>query len=363
MIGLAVGVLALGCGDSEPVGVKSLEPNQALAGCRVTSDNLFDGGPGRDGIPSLINPPLVPLDDPEAAYVDQYVQTREEFEAEARVVALLVGDRAFAIPYNVLWWHEIVNVDVVGRRVAITYCPLTGSPMAFDVSDAGTERLGVSGLIFQNNLVMFDPETESLWPQLCGRAVEGPRTGKELVPVPIIDMAWEAWKARHPNSLVPSENTGFDRNYDRYPYGGYENNTFLLFPQEQIDDRRPMKERVLGIPDGDGGEAFPFGEFDGAGTLAVSTQRGSDDIVILWDGDARAAAAFFPRTSDGQSVTVRSAGTGFVDAETGSNWNVEGRAVAGPLAGARLEPFPDATVAYWFAWAAFHPETLIWERE
>lgn len=361
----AIGALGLlvACSDAGPGNGPDPNPNPSLVRCGATSDALFDGGPGRDGIPSLTNPPLVPIDNIEARYVFDYTQKKESFEPDPRIVGLLLDGVEVAIPYNILWWHEIVNVDVGGRRIAITYCPLTASPLAFDVTASGMERLGVSGLILQNNLVMFDPETESLWPQLCTRAVAGPRDGENLTMVPIVDMLWTQWKERHPNSLVPSGSTGFNRPYDEYPYGGYETSRFLLFPQGEIDARRPMKERVLGLPDGQGGEAFPFGEFQGAARLAVSTRRGGASITVLWDQDALTAAAFFPRTADGTTVTLRSAGTGFIDAETGSTWDVEGRALEGPLAGTRLIGVPDATVAFWFAWAAFHPETRVWSRE
>jgi hypothetical protein len=337
------------------------------AGCAVTTSGLFDGGPGRDGIPALINPTLVPLDHPSADYADSYAERSAGTlgAAPARVIGFVTDGTPVAVPHNILWWHEIVHLDVGERRVAVTYCPLTGSALAFDATDAETRRFGVSGLIFQNNLVMFDEETESLWPQLCRRAEIGPRSGTELVQVPAIEMEWEAWKARHPNSLIVSSETGFNRDYSVYPYSEYEGGERLLFGMPNpIDSRRPVKERVFGIPSGDGGLAFPFGELELEGpTVVVSLSLGGEEVLLLWDSEAQAAATYYARTDDGVAVRLRAQADEFVDFETASRWDVEGQAVDGPRAGSRLVPYADAFVAFWFAWAAFHPRTSVWTAE
>lgn len=360
-----LGVAACGEGPLE----STLEdPNPALSvGCAVTTAALFNGGPGRDGIPALINPPLVTLDHPAAGYVDSYAaRAAGTFDAApARVVGFIVGGTPIAIPHNILWWHEIVHLDAGGRRVAVTYCPLTGSAIVFDASEAETRRFGVSGLIFQNNLVMFDEETESLWPQLCRSAEIGPRRGTELVQVPAIEMEWEAWKARHPNSLIVSAETGFNRDYSAYPYSEYEGSERLLFQMPNpIDPRRLMKERVFGIPSGDGGIAVPFAEFAQVGeTVVISMGLEGEEVLLLWDSHAQAAAAYYARTTEGVAVRLQARAGSFVDFETKSRWNVEGEAVDGALTGSRLVPYADAFVAFWFAWAAFHPRTSVWTAE
>jgi hypothetical protein len=199
---------------------------------------------------------------------------------------------------------------------------------------------------------MFDEETVSLWPQLCLAAGYGPRKGTGLTTVPIIEMRWESWKKLHPNTLVVSEQTGFTREYRRYPYGGYEklSNPFVLFPgPEVIDERRSMKERVLGIPDERGGIAFPFEDLAEAGALAViSSTVSGREVRLLWDNEAKAAAAYYPETTDGVAATVRAIGGRFADRETGSTWSVEGLATAGPMVGSRL-------VQVWWevAWSRF----------
>ena len=212
---------------------------------------------------------------------------------------------------------------------------------------------------------MFDEETESLWPQMCAVAAIGSRQGTELVHVAAIEMRWEAWKARHPETLVVSSETGFDMDYHRYPYGSYETNEFLLFGlAEPVDTRLHMKDRVFGIPEGDGGGlAIPFDELAGNGTWMIRTLIDGETVVVLWDDEARAAASFHPQTQDGVPVVLRVDRRGFVDAETGSVWNVEGVAVAGPMKGASLAPYLGTVTAFWFAWSAFHPATRIWGQE
>jgi hypothetical protein len=143
-------------GNGTPTPASSRPSLSAI--CQLSEENVFQGGPGRDGIPALVNPTMVPLDHPDAQYVDEYAkQAADDPDSpEPRVVGFVVDDTPIAIPHNILWWHEIVNADLGGRRLTISYCPLTGSALAFDATAAQTQRFGVSGLIFQNNLIMFE---------------------------------------------------------------------------------------------------------------------------------------------------------------------------------------------------------------
>ncbi len=367
---LVAGAIIAGCGGDGAAGPgPDPGPGPILSAICATSDPvLFDGGVGRGGIPSLLNPPLVPRDHPAASYVDEYAAfaATDAGSVEARVVALVVEGTPIGIPHNILWWHEIVNLDVGGRRLVVTYCPLTGSSLVFDITGTALDRLGVSGLIFENNLVMFDEGTESLWPQLCLSALGGPLVGDELTQVHAVDMRWEAWKERFPGGLIVSDETGFGREYRRFPYPFYEARRFLLFPlSQELDTRRGIKERVFGIGDGPGGIAFPFSELASTSgeRLVVITKVNGEEIIVLWNGRAGGAGAYYPRTTDGHRVTLRAGDRGFRDEETGSLWGLEGNALEGPFAGSTLALVPEAFVAYWFAWAAFHPRTTIWTSE
>ncbi|MEX0600179.1 MAG: DUF3179 domain-containing protein, partial [Rhodothermales bacterium] len=315
--------------------------------------NLVSGGVPKDGIPALTDPEFVAPG--EAGYLTD----------DSRVIGLEIGGDMLAIPHNILWYHEIVNLNRGGEQLAVTYCPLTGSSLAFDRSAADGAEFGVSGLLFQNNLVMYDRNTEeSLWPQMNREAGCGTKDGTVLEMRPIVEMTWEAWRMLHPDTRVVSANTGFSRTYSPsgYPYGNYEqtNNANLLFDMP-IDERRPPKERALGIPL-DGGVAFPFGTLDRDAFTVVSTQVAGRDIVVFWDRSSRGAMAFSP-VVDGERLQFEAREEGLFDAGTSSRWTIDGRAVSGPLEDTRLEPVAEAYVAFWFAWAAFHPETKIWNAE
>jgi len=339
-------LVVAGC-DSNSSGNEQAEIS--LDNCTIPTSRLASGCQGgADCIPSIDN--IVPGDDRLIEPGDA-----ETLEDTDRVIGVLVGDRALAVPHNVLWTHEIVNVDEwAGRTFAITYCPLTGSSLAFDRSEVDGAEFGVSGLLFNNNLVMYDRrEDKSLWPQMNREANCGGDVGRSLSMLPVAEMRWGTWRSLHPDTKLISDGEDFER---RYPYDDYERpNSDPLFDMP-TDNRRPNKERVLGIPNGnEGGVALPFGLLDEDAPLRVVTVAvGGTEKTIFWSREARSAMAFETEASfsvkDGQ----------FVDDETGSVWTVDGGAVEGPRTGEQLTPADEAYVAFWFAWAAFQLETTIW---
>ncbi|MBI2615711.1 MAG: DUF3179 domain-containing protein, partial [Gemmatimonadetes bacterium] len=268
--------------------------------CSIPSSLIFDGGPGKDGIPALSNPRLVSPGDRGTEYL----------QGQDRVIGLVVEGQPIAVPLRIGWWHEIVNFDVGDRHLAVTHCPLTGSSLVFDRTGAGNATFGVSGLLFMNNLIMYDRASEeSFWPQLSRGARCGAKLGTDLAMYPAIEMTWAGWRSLYPNTGVVSSETDVPRDYDRYPYGNYDqpDNPDLLFPMPGgLDRRRPPKERVLGIPAGDSaGMAFPFGALQELGDIAlVDTAVGGKRIAVFWDGGAAAAAAFYSST-DGTIRTFR----------------------------------------------------------
>ena len=203
----------------------------------------------------------------------------------------------------------------------------------------------MSGILHNNNLVMFDSSDEpTFFTQIMrGAATCGPgaRTGASLPLIPSFEMRWDAWQRVHPNTSVVSEQTGGLGDYRVNPHVQYESpdNPLLLVPFP-IDPRRPPKERILGLSvGGDGGPAFPFEELRRSERLAVSALNGS--VVVLWDRTAEAAFAFSTEL-DGEELAFVATETGFADVATGSEWSLDGLAVAGPLAGRRLELLEEA---------------------
>jgi hypothetical protein len=176
---------------------------------------------------------------------------------------------------------------------------------------------------------------------------------------PVIEATWRGWRGLHPDTRVVAGDTGFDRDYRIYPYGDYAriDNRELLFPLPNVDRRRQPKERVLGIPRREGGEAYPFGELEGLGDVGVVTR---EDYVVFWDGQAAAAMAYEP-TAGGRALTFTTRNGDVVDNQTGSVWQVDGTATAGALKGSHPTSVAEAYVSYWFAWAAFQPDAELWE--
>jgi len=341
-----------GC-SNEAEGPLASDP-LADVSCSIPRSEIFDGGPGKDGIPALTDPTFVLPGEVGTSYLDD----------SDRVAGIVMDGQPLALPLNIFWWHEIVNLNRAGQAIAITHCPLTGSTMAFDREAAGGAEFGVSGLLFRNNLVMYDRnDDESLWPQMSRGARCGAANGTSLEMVPMVEMSWEGWRTLHPDTRVVSAGTGHSRDYESYPYGDYDDlgNSTLLFPGD-IDERRPPKERGLGIPVGSGGTVFPFGALEELGPrAAVHTQAGGPRRVVFWDGSRQAAMAYRAASDHGELTFTLREGK-IVDQETGSVWEIDGVASEGPLAGQRLEAVPEAFVAFWFAWPAFFPDIQLWSQ-
>lgn len=196
----------------------------------VDLDLLLSGGVGKDGIPALDNPEFEPIGS-------------STISKDTLGIYIKINDEEKFYPYNILVWHEIINDQVGGQDVAITFCPLCGSAIAFDpVVDGKTLKFGVSGLLYQSNLVMYDRSTESLWRQALGEAVVGERLGSILEILPFQLLSLEQTLEKHPNTLIMTTDTGFSRNYERTPYGNYNESEEIFFPVQNKDARFPAKE-------------------------------------------------------------------------------------------------------------------------
>lgn len=325
----------------------------------IDPDDVESGGPPPDGIP--------PIDDPtfERAGEVGWLQ------ADDPVLSLTVGGETRAYPLQVMTWHEIVNDTVGGVPVAVTYCPLCSSGVAFEREAAGRVlSFGTSGLLYADNLVMYDRQTESLWPQLTGQASIGVLTGEQLEAIPMGTVAWGDFRRAYPSALVLSRDTGFDRPYGENPYVGYDDpDGDLLFElPADPDSRLPVKERVVGVSDGSHSVAVVRRSLVSASPAELQV---GDRELVLWhkpgqasalDADTVAGGAdigsvgVFVPVVDGQRLHFEPAADGFWDTETGTRWNILGQATAGPLKGSQLRPYRHLDT-FWFAWVTFHPDT------
>jgi hypothetical protein len=257
--------------------------------------------------------------------------------------------------------------------VSVTYCPLCNSGVAFERRAAG--RLldfGTSGRLYADNLVMYDRQTESLWPQLTGQASVGVLTGTQLKAIPMGTVGWADFRTAHPDALVLTRDTGHDRQYGTNPYSGYdEPDGELLFDLPDPEDPRlPVKERVVGVRAG--GESIAVRRSWIADQRVVTVTVGDTDLVI-WHRTGQASALDDTEIADGQDIgtvgvfkprtgtrtlTFAPVDEGFRDSQTGSTWNVLGQAVSGPLDGEQLPPHTHLDT-FWFAWVAFQPDTQL----
>jgi hypothetical protein len=284
------------------------------------------------------------------------------------------GDARF-YPLSILTAHEIVNDVVAGRPVAVTYCPLCNSAIVFDRVFEGRElRFGVSGLLRNSDLVMWDNATESLWQQLTGEGLIGEFAGRQLTFVPSAITSFEDFTRKYPDGRVLGPDQGFGRRYGSNPYVGYSSRSvpFGFFDQADLDDRFPALERVVNVTVDGTAMAYPFSVLESA--LAVNDAVGGVDVIVLWGGDTADAldagqivqasvigtGIAFDRTVDGQTLTFTPEGDGvFVDAETGSRWDLNGTALTGPLVGSQLAPVVHGN-EFWFAWAVFNPDAGVY---
>jgi hypothetical protein len=295
---------------------------------------------GPDQIRSLDDPEFIPA-------------AKAELSEGHPVVVVEIGDDARAFPLGVMTRHEIANTNIGGVAVSVTYCPLCNSAIVYDrlVGDR-VLTFGVSGKLYQSDLVMFDRQTDSLWPQIMGRAVQGPLEGTELVRRASQILAFSEFREAFPNGRVVVGDLG--GTYDFNPYEDYDSRDgpFAGFFEGDVADGARSNERVVGVRVGDEARAYPYSTLAKAGSPSViHDEIGGEAIVIFWGGGARSAlddvniedakvvggsGVFDPRF-DGRQLDFEVADGKIIDSETGSRWDLTGRATSGPLKGSRLE--------------------------
>jgi hypothetical protein len=290
----------------------TLQARQSLNGFSIENplvplDQIQHGGPPKDGIPALDNPVFISA------------QRASELKPLDRVLGLKYQGEIKAYPIRILDHHEIVNDQFGSQNVVISFCPLCGTGMGFNARvNNQVLDFGVSGLLYNSDVLMYDRQTESLWSQIDQQAISGPMKGARLQPLPIEHTTWADWKARYPKTKVLSFNTGHSRNYRHSPYAGYESSESLYFTVSHQDKRYHPKEITLGLQVGDTFKAYPFSEL-GKGASPLSD------------------------TIEGKKFTIH------FDMQT----------LSGRVENDAGQAYPVLS-AYWFAWIAFHPDTQVY---
>lgn len=327
----------------------------------VDFDNILRGQV-KDGIPAVDNPGMEPI-----------AEAREWLDGRSPVIVVEVAGEARAYPHAILMFHEIANDTIADVPVAVTFCPLCNSSIVFDrrVED-DTLTFGVSGFLRNSDLIMFDRQTESWWQQFTGIGIVGEYNETVLDVLPSKVVSFDQFAEQHPDGLVMERPRA--TNYGRNPYVGYDTNQRPFLFLGETDPRLPAVERVLaGIIDG---QPMAYAFADLADAHVINDTIGETSVVAFWQPGVVSSldradiassrdigtAVLFSRTVDEQELTFAwNAETETIsDEQTGSTWNLFGEATAGELVGTELRQLI-AAPHFWFAWAAFHPETTVYE--
>lgn len=281
-----------------------------LSNAIIKGDEILSGGPGKDGIPAIDNPRFTPG------------KNAEFLTKEDRVLGVDINGISKAYPIKILNWHEIVNDKIGEKKFTITYCPLCGTGVAFSAELNGKMLdFGVSGLLYNSDVLLYDRDTQSLWSQIMGQAVSGQLVGQKLTTIALSHTTFGAWLQEHPDTLVLDTDTGFRRNYDRNPYDGYEKSRDIYFKtSHKAPDYYHPKERVLGLESGGSFKAYPFIELSKQGKANFEDSFDGKQVIIKWDEKSQSGNIY--------------------------------------AANGKMTP---TIQSYWFAWFAFHPNTEVFK--
>ncbi|MDB4583093.1 DUF3179 domain-containing protein [Draconibacterium sp.] len=315
----------------------------------IPENEVRDGGPGKDGIPAIDNPKFISAG--EVTYLND----------DDLVLGFADGEDIRAYPHKILDWHEIVNDDTPNHSVAVIYCPLTGTGIGWDrVFGDKKTTFGVSGLLYNSNIIPYDRATDSNWSQLLLKSVNGNLKGIRPIIHNLVETSWKTWKTIYPSSKVLSLNTGYNRSYQHYPYGSYKTDGSLLFPVSNSDPRLQAKERVLTVFVNEKAKAFRFNKLGANNNLIVNEFNGRN-LVVAGNKTANLMVAFDSKLPDGTKLEfqlIENQLPALLSDNEGNTWDVFGRAIEGPRKGQKLFPV-DQMMGYWFAFAAFYPEIAI----
>jgi hypothetical protein len=271
----------------------------------IPKDDILSGGPPKDGIPAILHPKFEEAN--EAKWLND----------DDLVSGFTYNGVKRAYPLRILVWHEAVNDRIGDLPFLVSYCPLCGSTLIFNREIGGKEyKFGISGLLYQSDVLFYDRETQSLWSQLEMKSVSGKMAGTDFIVLPSTLATWKEWREKYPDTLVLSRDTGFFRNYDRQPYSGYEESSTIMFPIKNKNNKFHPKEKVLVVLSGNRAKAYPFSELKKVKTPLKDKLGGKVIVIEFKDGD-------------------------YVNAT-----DISGNPV-------------DSFVSYWFAWFTFKPDTLI----
>lgn len=337
-------------------------PEDNLTHATVNLREFRSGGPGKDGIPSLTQPRFEPA-----------LTRSQSFNQGEPLIVYRDGRVVRGYPLSLLLWHEIVNDTVNGRSIAVTFCPLCNAAIVFDRRvDGLVLEFGVSGLLRNSDMIMYDHQTQSWWQQFTGECLAGKLVGRRLQIIPSEQVSYLNFQKAYPGGQILSMDTGYIRAYGTNPYQGYDQSLTPFLYDGPIDPRLSPMERVLGVISGSDARAYPYTLLEKR--EVVNDNVGGMPIVII--SDARTLSVLdqtqiskskhvlsprvFNARAGNRNLTFAFRRGKMTDDQTGSTWNASGSCEAGPLKGSRLSPLPTAFPTFAFAWFAFHPKSMVY---
>jgi hypothetical protein len=315
----------------------------------IPEDDVVDGGPGKDGIPAIDQPEF------------ESASTIATVAADELVVVVTDAGTVKAYPHDIMEWHEVVNDGDRSDPFSMSFCPLTGSSVAWrGDADQTRKSFGVSGLLYKSNLILYDRATDSYWSQMLQKSVWGPRAGEVPSRIQVVEMPFGTLQQMYPNAQVLTRETGWNRDYDDTPYPFYDIHEDTFFPVSPEDRRLHLKTRIIGIYADTESKVYQIDSFDST-TQTINDQFADQSIVAVGNSTMKFAAIYSRELSDGTILAFSPLDNDLPNIMTddeGNTWDIFGTATSGPRAGTQLE-MTQSYPAFWFAFAAFFPDPQI----
>ena len=347
--GLVLLVSSCGSDDENNLLAPTPEDGNGNNGWLIPQSQVLDGGPGKDGIPAINNPNFI------SAVHANYLNDND------LILGFGEGDDIRAYPHKILDYHEIVNDKIDNTSVSVIYCPLTGTGIGWNrVIDGKETTFGVSGLLYNANVIPYDRATDSNWSQLALIAVQGQLKGTRADVINLVETTWGTWKEMYPNTRVLSTNTGHNRDYQRYPYGDYRtNNSSILFRISKNDPRLPAKERVLTLFAEDIAKSYSIELFGNQNQL-IEDEFAGESVVVVGNKGKNFIVSFKSKLEDGTALEfeILQNGANILKDQEGNTWDILGRANSGPRSGQKLLSF-ERMIGYWFSFPPFYEPVLL----
>lgn len=311
----------------------------------IRLDEVVWGGVKKDGIPALDNPEMIAAED--AGYLS---------DSDA-VFGLSVNGEHHAYPLRILNWHEMLNIEIGGAAISLSYCTLCGAAVPYlGKVDSVTYTFGSSGLLYRSNKLMYDRQTNSLWSSLTGKPISGELVDQsiQLKIHPVVRTSWREWRKQHPDTRVLSIETGFPRDYSAgAAYQSYFDSDKTMFPIALRDPRMATKDWVYGIHLNGSAKAWALSKLKN--TPLVNDTFSGKNLIILADAENLTVRVY----ERGDVTFTEMLPNQQILDENGQTWQLTETGIETINGTKKFSRLP-GHLAYWFAWYAFFPKTLVW---